>query len=113
MSGEQALERSVLERKERDELHTIAEALGVKPGTRTKKADLIQTILVAAGVESAPPPSEGDDKPKRTRAPRAAKAAESAEGGDGAVLAPESGAPAPDPGARTPARRLDALEGAR
>ena len=40
MSGEQALERSVLERKERDELHTIAEALGVKPGTRTKKADL-------------------------------------------------------------------------
>ncbi len=75
MSGEQALERSVLERKERDELHTIAEALGVKPGTRTKKADLIQTILVAAGVESAPPAPEGEEKPRRTRSPRAAKPA--------------------------------------
>ena len=67
-----ALERSVLERKERDELHTIAEALGVKPGTRTKKADLIQTILVAAGVEPAPPaPAEGEVKPRRTRTTRA------------------------------------------
>ena len=77
MGGEQALERSVLERKERDELHTIAEALGVKPGSRTKKADLIQTILVAAGVE---PSSElaassangaGEEKPRRARSPRA------------------------------------------
>jgi transcription termination factor Rho len=79
--SEQALERSVLERKERDELHTIAEALGVKPGTRTKKADLIQTILVAAGVE--PAPAEGDaaaEKPKRApRATKAAKAAAAAE----------------------------------
>jgi transcription termination factor Rho len=68
MSGEQALERSVLERKERDELHTIAEALGVKPGTRTKKADLIAHILTAAGVEPAPN-GAGDtaEKPKRTR----------------------------------------------
>ncbi len=76
MSGELTLERSVLERKERDELHTIAEALGVKPGTRTKKADLIQTILVAAGVEVAPPVADGEDKPRRTRAPRAAKVPE-------------------------------------
>ena len=69
------LERSVLERKERDELHTIAEALGVKPGARTKKADLIQTILVAAGVE--PAPEGGDEAPaaKPKRAPRASKAA--------------------------------------
>jgi transcription termination factor Rho len=73
----EALERSVLERKERDELHTIAEALGVKPGTRTKKADLIQTILVAAGVEPAPEPGAAEEKPKRTRTPRATKAAAS------------------------------------
>jgi transcription termination factor Rho len=77
MSGEQALERSVLERKERDELQTIAEALGVKPGSRTKKADLIGQILVAAGVETAPAPAEGDangaaEKPKRTRTRKAA-----------------------------------------
>jgi transcription termination factor Rho len=69
--SDQTLERSVLERKERDELHTIAEALGVKPGTRTKKADLIDTILRAAGVEAAP--EGGEEKPKR--APRARKAA--------------------------------------
>jgi transcription termination factor Rho len=69
------LERSVLERKERDELHTIAEALGVKPGARTKKADLIQTILVAAGVEPAAS-EEAAEKPKRTRSPRASAKAE-------------------------------------
>jgi transcription termination factor Rho len=71
---EPMLERSVLERKERDELHTIAEALGVKPAARTKKADLIQTILVAAGVEPAPDGDEAPAKPKRTRTPRAAAA---------------------------------------
>jgi transcription termination factor Rho len=70
--SDQTLERSVLERKERDELHTIAEALGVKPGTRTKKADLIDTILRAAGVEAAP---EGGEEEKPKRAPRARKAA--------------------------------------
>ena len=57
MSGEQMLERSVLERKERDELHTIAEALGVKPPSRTKKADLIDHILRAAGVETSTAPT--------------------------------------------------------
>jgi transcription termination factor Rho len=72
---EPMLERSVLERKERDELHTIAEALGVKPAARTKKADLIQTILVAAGVEPAPEADEAPAKPKRaSRTSRAAAA---------------------------------------
>ena len=37
----QALERSVLERKERDELAAIAEAMGVKAGSRASKATLI------------------------------------------------------------------------
>ena len=50
MSGEHKLERSVLEGKERDELHAIADALGVKPGSRTKKADLVDKILQATGV---------------------------------------------------------------
>ncbi len=85
MGGEQALERSVLERKERDELHTIAEALGVKPGTRTKKADLIQTILVAAGVEPAAAASVDDDKPKRTRAPRAKASSDDGAASNGHV----------------------------
>jgi transcription termination factor Rho len=53
MSGEQQLERSVLERKERDELHAIAEAMSLKPGSRAKKADIIDQILRATGVEVA------------------------------------------------------------
>ena len=85
MSEQQALERSVLERKERDELHTIAEALGLKPGTRTKKADLVDTILRAAGVETegngasngeAAPP----EKPKRTRKKAAATTTDESSG---------------------------------
>ena len=86
--SEPMLERSVLERKERDELHTIAEALGVKPAARTKKADLIQTILVAAGVEPAPAADEAPAKPKRAaRTPRAAAAA---------AAEPEADSPADD-----------------
>ena len=50
MTAEQQLERSVLEGKERDELHAIAQALSVKTNTRTKKADIIDSILRAAGV---------------------------------------------------------------
>jgi transcription termination factor Rho len=60
MTAEQQLERSVLEGKERDELHAIAQALSVKTNTRTKKADMIDSILRAvdgsasdtAGVEA-------------------------------------------------------------
>jgi transcription termination factor Rho len=50
MSAEQQLERSVLERKERDELHAIAEAVGLRANSRTKKGDLIDEILKATGV---------------------------------------------------------------
>src|SRR3954447_1334653 len=56
----QALERSVLERKERDELAAIAEAMGVKTGSRTSKANLIGQILREAGIET------GEEKPKRS-----------------------------------------------
>ncbi|HTV11766.1 MAG TPA: transcription termination factor Rho [Acidimicrobiales bacterium] len=62
------LERSVLEAKERDELLAIAQALGSKPGPRTKKADLVSQILQVTGVEAAAAPA---DKPRRTRARKA------------------------------------------
>ncbi len=52
MTAEQQLERSVLEGKERDELQAIAQALSVKTNTRTKKADMIDGILKAAGVSA-------------------------------------------------------------
>jgi transcription termination factor Rho len=50
MSGEQ-LERSILERKEREELKAIAIAMSLQPVARSKKADLVDQILRAAGVE--------------------------------------------------------------
>src|SRR3954451_22454592 len=88
MSGEQQLERSVLEGKERDELLTIAEALSLKAGSRTKKADLVDQILRATGVEvgDAPAngtPTNGEDKPRRTRASRAKPAPAEASNGEG------------------------------
>jgi len=50
MAAEQQLERSVLERKERDELRAIAEAMSLEMSSRTKKSDIIDQILRAAGV---------------------------------------------------------------
>jgi transcription termination factor Rho len=89
MSGEQQLERSVLEGKEREELHAIADAIGLKPASRTKKADLVSQILKATGVpaevegngsggESATGTvaTEVADKPKRARRTKATAAAE-------------------------------------
>ena len=47
MSPEQEIERSMLTSKDREELHTIAGAMGVKAATRMRKADLIDAILAA------------------------------------------------------------------
>ena len=80
MSEEQGLDRSVLERKEREELVTIAGALGVKAGSRTKKADLVDQILKAAGYDVPDRSAESGEaaKPKRTRR-TTAKAADNGE----------------------------------
>ena len=67
MTAEQQLERSVLESKERDELHAIAQALSVKTNTRTKKADIIDGILKATGVSVA----DGAAAPAAPAAPAA------------------------------------------
>ena len=63
------LERSALERKDRDELHTIAVALGGKPGSRAKKADIVDLILDLAGVTAGNGESGNgaEDKPPRNR----------------------------------------------
>ncbi len=58
--SEPVLERSVLERKERDELQTIARAMGVEPPARARKADLVDAILTAAGI-TGPTPRTPDD----------------------------------------------------
>jgi transcription termination factor Rho len=93
MSAEQQLERSVLERKERDELHAIAEAMGLRPPSRTKKSDLIDGILaIVTGGADAPAPAEEAPAPRRSRSPRAAK-----EVGGAGKADPSDGAERPVP----------------
>jgi transcription termination factor Rho len=68
MAAEQQLERSVLERKEREELRAIAQAMSLDTNSRSKKADIIDQILRAAGVEvSAGSVNGGPDAPTRPR----------------------------------------------
>jgi len=78
MTAEQQLERSVLESKERDELHAIAQALSVKTTTRTKKADIIDGILKATGIG----PADAAEAPaaRTPRAPRSRGADNASEG---------------------------------
>ena len=45
--SDEGLDRSVLDGKDREELHQIAGAMGVQAPTRMKKADLIDAILGA------------------------------------------------------------------
>ena len=115
MTPDQQIDRSVLAGKDRDELHTIAGAIGVKAATRMRKADLIDAILTAAngGDAAAEAPSGSEPaeakpaaKPRRVRSTRSSQAAdddlaalaaeEDALGGD----APEEEAPIPRPRAR-------------
>ena len=49
----EALEQSVLESKDKDQLLAIAKALGVKASARTKKSDIIDQILETTGAPSA------------------------------------------------------------
>jgi len=75
MSPEQQIERSVLAGKDREELHTIAGAMGVKAATRMRKADLIDAILaVANGGPDANGEGEPAPKTRRVRSTRAAAA---------------------------------------
>src|SRR5271170_502959 len=83
MAAEQQLERSVLERKEREELRAIAQAMSLDTNSRSKKADIIDQILRAAGVEvSAASANGGPVAPARPRAGRG-----TASNGDAADVA--------------------------
>ncbi|MDA8080433.1 MAG: transcription termination factor Rho [Actinomycetota bacterium] len=74
MGTESQLERSVLEKKDRGELSEIAGALQIKTTSRTKKSDMIDLILVGAGVviptEASSPPAVA--KTRSVRSPKAA-----------------------------------------
>ena len=106
MSPKQSIERSMLDGKDREELHSIAGAIGLKGVTRLKKADLVAAILSAAG---------GDGDAKAPKAPRASKAdsgktAPSAAPATnaGTVSAAVSGTPAPRKAIRS--KRASELE---
>jgi transcription termination factor Rho len=74
------LERSALERKDREELTTIAQALGAKPPSRARKAEIVQLILELTGVESSAAASDGE--PTAAAAPAAPARRRAPDGGD-------------------------------
>jgi transcription termination factor Rho len=92
MASEQQLERSMLDGKDREELHAIAGAMGVKGITRLRKADLVDAILAAAagqgGGNGAKAPAKANGATKK-RAVRSKKASELSGDGDLAALAAE------------------------
>ena len=71
MTPQKQLERDVLDGKDRDELHAIAGAMGVRVPTRMKKADLVEAIMEAA--------SNGDSSQTATRKVRSTKSSASIE----------------------------------
>ncbi len=107
MSGEQQLERSVLESKERDELHAIAEAMGLKPASRTAKSTLVGQILKATGVDNG-------DAPKRQRGGRTRDSGNGSQGTateDAPEVRPEPVAEVPAPEAPQEAAPPEATAG--
>lgn len=81
------MERSVLERKDRDELIQIAGAMQVKANSRTRKADLVNLILIASGVVDPGAVETADEaKSRAPRASRASKASKASEPSEPAKL---------------------------
>ncbi|MBK9179292.1 MAG: transcription termination factor Rho [Acidimicrobiales bacterium] len=99
METPQTLERSVLERKERDELQAIASALGVKPGSRARKADIVDLILQHTGVIEAP-----TGEPAPSAAPSDEAAVDVAPAG--ATSEPAAAPAIPPNGSATGGRRI-------
>ncbi|MEI7860186.1 MAG: hypothetical protein WCI26_10205, partial [Acidimicrobiales bacterium] len=105
MTAEQQLERSVLESKEREELHAIAQALSVKTNTRTKKADIIDGILRATGV----PVGDAPVAAPATRTPRPGRNRAAPDVPDG-IPAASNGDHSDPEGSPKPARRKAAVQ---
>ena len=122
MAQESKLERSMLDGKDREELHAIAGAIGVKGVTRLKKADLVDAILTAAGngaasgADGAGAKTGNGDAPRRVRSRKAAPATEddpiaalaaeeaSLESSSTDADADAGSARSPRPGRRSPTR---------
>ena len=72
-TGEFAAERAQLSLRDRDELHEIASAMGVRGATRLRKADLIEAILDKATSGASVPEPTGEKPKKRTSRRKAAR----------------------------------------
>ena len=132
MSPEQQIERSVLAGKDREQLQTIAGAMGVTATSRMRKADLIEAILTV-GNGSNGADADATSKPRRVRSARASELeqdsiaalaeeedalASSADDADGAMPRPRTraastaaAAEAPTNGAGTTVDTTEATEG--
>ncbi len=74
------LRRSTLERKDRDELVTIATALGAKPPSKARKAEIVDLIIKTAMPTEAGESADEEKKPaKPARSKRADKVESAAE----------------------------------
>ena len=95
--AEQQLERSMLDGKDREQLHAIAGAMGIKGVTRLRKADLVDAILGAASGNGE---TRADLAPNG-KAPKAAKATKTTKS-----TKPVVEAPADDDAASAPRRAV-------
>jgi transcription termination factor Rho len=113
----QELDRSMLDGKDREELHAIAGAMGVKAPTRMRKSELIDAILDAAesggssagngdqpvDASSAAPASTPDVAERRPRTIRSARASELERDPVAALVAEEEALPSGGDAAEEPA----------
>ena len=79
------LERSVLERKDRNELQTIATAMGAKPPSRARKAEIVDLILQQATGAGAGGDDDADDGDDADGGPALAEESSASETADGAA----------------------------
>jgi transcription termination factor Rho len=100
-----AAERAMLGSRDREQLHEIASAMGVRGATRLRKADLVEAILAAAtSGNGIPEPSSEKPKKRTTRK----KDTGNGEAGGSEAAAVEADAPdvppapAPEPSATSP-----------
>jgi transcription termination factor Rho len=94
-TGEFAAERAQLGQRDRDELHEIASAMGVRGATRLRKADLIEAILDKATSGASVPEPTGEKPKKRATRRKAADAPEASEESAAAETPSPAEAPAP------------------
>ena len=80
-----ALEKSALESKDKEQLVAIAEALGVKAGARATKAVLVEKILEKTGAgaeQTAPAPTAREESAPDGDAPRQERSGDRGRGSD-------------------------------